>query len=347
LGTQGTSGGITAPGRTFISGVIRHRIVQDGYIRQVKVTSKNVSGGALSVTFRVFRWNSDTSTYDFVSQSEPVSVANGAGARTYDLANPMVCRAGDLPGMFIPNQASTTPVIGTSTYVQNAAIMFVSADVLTSDVFGTGIDNLALDVEFLGGAPYLAATGDSIAEGHPNYHGVEHTGPAGTITNEIWHQLQARIPSLQYQNHALGSQGFIWALSTGVPACMAVSPHTVIVMCGVLDIMDERPWEDVQADLASIKALVLPPARLAVAEVLPWTAATDAQAGAIRTHNANLATWCTANGVQLLRTHDAMGKVRVATGELDDLKASYDADGIHLTDAGADAMAAIIRPQLR
>jgi hypothetical protein len=50
----------------------------------------------------------------------------------------------------------------------------------------------------------------------------------------------------------------------------------------------------------------------------------------------------------LLRCHDALGKTRAATGELDDLQDAYDhGDGLHLSAAGLVAQAAAIKADLQ
>jgi lysophospholipase L1-like esterase len=256
----------------------------------------------------------------------------------------MACQIGDVVGLWLP---ATGIDVSVASLTGAACTRYADANVTTSNAFASAINNYALDLEFLTGPPYLAVTGDSIAEGHPTYHGVQDSGPDGTVAHEIWNQLRSRVPRIQYQNHAKGSQTFAWALSTGVPACVAVSPHTIVVACGVNDISTGRTWNDVEADLDAIKALVVPPMRLALQEILPWTAGDDTQAATLRTYNTNLLTWCTANCVQLIRCHDAMGQNRVSTGQLDDLATANDLDGVHLTDAGVDALAAIYAKQLQ
>jgi len=73
----------------------------------------------------------------------------------------------------------------------------------------------------------------------------------------------------------------------------------------------------------------------------------DVQAATIRTWNANLAAWCLSNNATLIPTHDAMGKIRVSTGQLDDLKTEYDADGTHITQLGVLKMAEIMSPYIK
>ena len=152
--------------------------------------------------------------------------------------------------------------------------------------------------------------------------------------------------SFEYQNMSLGSQTFAWVLSTGAPAAIAVQPRAILIHCGVNDIATARSWANVEADLDGIAALITTE-DLWIDEILPWTNGSDGQAATVRTWNDNLATWCAANGAHLIACHDAMGQVRSGTGELDDLKTAYDQDGVHLSTAGVDALAQIIKTALQ
>jgi hypothetical protein len=118
---------------------------------------------------------------------------------------------------------------------------------------------------------------------------------------------------------------------------------------GTNDISNGRAWSAVELNLVSIKAAcdTAGVRRLAICEVLPRSEFTDTEAATVRDWNTRLATWCKRNGAQLITCHDAMGEERVATGELDDLPAAYDAgDGIHLSTAGVEALSELIQDQL-
>jgi hypothetical protein len=73
---------------------------------------------------------------------------------------------------------------------------------------------------------------------------------------------------------------------------------------------------------------------------MPWTAGNDAQAAVIRAFNVNYAAWCETNAASLIHCHDAMAQVRPSTGKLDDMKTTYNYDGVHLTTAGLAALIA-------
>jgi hypothetical protein len=158
--------------------------------------------------------------------------------------------------------------------------------------------------------------------GATTYQSFYNTGPAGTLAHQIPEALRTLIGSslLEYQNHAGAGTTYAWTLATGIVSAIAAQPSAILI-------------------------LVTTP-QLLIAEILPWTAGTDDQAATLRTWNTNLAAWCAANSATLIPCHDAMAKTRVSTGHLDDLATAYDDDGVHLTQAGVDAYAAIALPYL-
>jgi len=242
--------------------------------------------------------------------------------------------------------------VALKTKTGTASARWVMLDVTTSNAFATTTNNLSLDLEGAGAYPYLAITGDSIAEGHNLWHSQYHAGIDGTLANYLLYYLRGLISDdadegFEWQNFGKGSEDYSEILVTGYPAALASGAKVILVHCGINDIAGARTWAAVEADLDAIKVLFDASAtaeKLVINEILPWTAGDDTQAGTVRTFNDNLATWCTANGATLVPCHDAMGQTRVSTGELDDLITAYDADGVHLTAAGQSALAALVEP---
>ena len=316
---------------------------QAGIITQIAVYVNVRSGASWKVKF--WRWNSVTSLYDLVGESSFTPVATGA--QTFTIT-PITVQTEDIPAIYAP--------LANQVRLGNASPLlsrYVAGDAIASDPFvATGATNVKVDC--LGTAPYLTITGDSIAEGHngaTNYHGGLHplagqkTAPGGTLTSELGATLKSKIGHdlLKYQNLALGSTTFAWVAATGIVQCLLVKPHTVLIHCGVNDVATGRSWANVETDLDTIKTAIdaAPVTELLVDEILPWTAGNDAQAATVRLFNANLAIWCAANDVRLVLCHDAMAQIRLSTGELDDLNAVYDQDGLHLTSAGVNRLASI------
>ena len=315
-----------------------------------KIIIKCQGDGVQIYKVKIFRWNAATSLYDFISECPFVSPNVGTPTtQTITLSIPLDVQIGDVPGIFTP--ASYCML---SSDTSTSLLRWSAGDISTSNAFATNA-NRTIQVEFLCNLPYLAVTGDSIPEGHniggtdaTRSHGGLHTGTAGTATLP-WKVSNAEIPAnilsiLKYQNLALGSATMDWVRSTGIVECLAVKPNTVLIHSGVNDVAGTIAWADTEADLDAILVAVnaaSPVPDLLIDEILPWTAGSDAQAATIRTFNANLAAWCATNSVTLVLCHDAMGQIRVATGELDDLLAAYDQDGVHLTQAGVYALAGI------
>lgn len=327
-----------ASGRTVIHDDPISRIRQDGFIRRV-IVDVNAVSGSNGWKFKVFRPNG--ANWDFVGESETVTPA-GTGVRTFDLATPIPCQIGDVCGLWLS-------VTGNGIRLKTGgALRFTTGDITTTNAFAS-TSAFTLDLEMQGAPPFLAVSGDSIAEGHnvgASWHGVLHTGGgfgiSGTPTSEIMNQLRGLIGStFEYQNGALGSQDYSWVASTGAPFCDGTLATALLMHCGVNDVAAARTWSAVETDLNTIKALIGAGQHLFIDEILPWTAGNDTQADTIRTFNGNLATWCAANSATLISCHDAMGQMRGSTGQLDDLLTAYNQDGVHLTQAGVDAMATI------
>ena len=326
---------------------------QDCLIQQIAVNVLLASGAAWK--FKVFRWNAGTSLYDFVAQQSFTPVN---GANTITIAPPIAAQVGDLVGVFLPG--STNENKRYSSHSNNIGEVYTAGDISASNAFASAVPTTDGELDVLGYAPYLAVTGDSISEGHGGaaaWHSGLHdtaaqTLPGGEPTSEPTNQLRDLIGNgsvLEYHNLSLGSQTFAWVAATGVPACILVKPHTILIHCGVNDIATGRTWANVLANLATILAAVnaaSPVPQLLIDEILPWTAGSDAQAATVRAFNANLAAWCAANGAKLVSCHDQMGQVRPATGKLDDLLTAYDQDGVHPTAAGVNALADIWRRHL-
>jgi hypothetical protein len=330
---------------TAISGVVTERILQHGFIVGAKFYIYTADGGY--VKFKVFRPNG--SDFDFIGESEPITLPTVIGTMTCHFIQPIACQPGDVFGVYCPAPAD----LGVANGVVTTGLRYTVGDVTVTSDFATLLDNIYLTIEAVGVAPYVAFTGDSIIEGQTTWLSHFDAGPAGTLAHEPGYQLrlltQDRI--LPYQNHAKGAQTFAWVLSTGIISALATGAKYIWVHCGVNDIQTGRTWAAVLSDLDAIKVLfdaanTTGSRKLMINEILPWTAGTDGNAATIRTWNTNLAAWCVANSATLVLCHDAMGQIRGSTGQLDDLITAYNDDGVHLTQAGIVALAALLNAYL-
>lgn len=313
------------------------RIIQDGYIRQVVIQFYSATtGGTCKV--KVFRING--ANWDFVGESEVLTVPTGATTQTYTLAQPIPCQPGDVVGWWGGAGVYAGQIVGKN-------IRYAAGDITGTNAFASPLA-VGMTIDVLGRRPYLAFSGDSIPSGGhcgSHWHSKwDAEGVAGTPTSEIANQLRGILADgllLEYQNHAMDGSLYSWVAATGAPAAIATQARKVLIHCGTNDIMSARTWANVEADLNTIKAALLTGQQLLIDEINPRTPFSDAMAVTTRTWNANLSTWCAANSARLVKCHDPMGQVRGATGELDDLLAAYSFDGIHCNQAGVDYMAQI------
>lgn len=288
------------------------------------------------------------STWDLVGEA---SFATAVGLVLIPFTTPVAVQKSDVPGIWMQ---------GTSVSVEATASDQPHSRFDAVELTGTGVTlNTTIgfnsEIVFHGTAPYLVIGGDSITGGHTDWYTpfdtYSRTGiplvPGGDPAFDVGSVLEGSVAGLKTANVSRGSQTWAYSL-TAFRNAVKLRPHTVLLAFGVNDVAIARTWSAVEDDLDALAAewrrSGVP--RLAITEILPWTAGNDTQAATIRTWNASLATWTAANGVVLVAAHDAMGQTRGSTGELDDLATAFDKDGVHLTSAGVAAFAALIEAGL-
>ena len=76
----------------------------------------------------------------------------------------------------------------------------------------------------------------------------------------------------------------------------------------------------------------------------PTTVSTDIQADGRRTRNASAITTIVNKnaGIKYYDLDELVGQIRVSTGEKDDIKTSFNADGVHFTVHGNEAIAKML-----
>lgn len=247
----------------------------------------------------------------------------------------------DVLGIWLPSGtlASVTYSGPTLRYATDA-----DGSLSTVGSLATTSANTAIYLEAVAVKPMLAITGDSITEGHNNFHGPEHsTSQGGTLTAQPGY-VAAKTANWGYRNYGLGSQTFAWVASTGAVNAFNSGATHVWIHCGVNDIALGRTWNQVLADLTTILGLKPSGVRLYLSEILPANIESGTNVATARTWNANLLAWCAANNVTLVACRNTMGQTRVTTGQLDDLKTAYNDDGLHLTQAGVNRLAYCFAP---
>lgn len=307
------------------------------------------TAGSGTWAIKHFRWTG--ATYEY--QGEREITVSGAGAQTVSFTA-LTLQKSDVIGIYVPADGS----LETISCDLLTEVRVETGEISSDNTFSTGVA-YGIPLDIYGNRPYLAASGDSLASGNnaaPNFWyswlynvALLDVSPGGTETSEIWHQIQADYTDLEYQNHALGSMEWSWVLSTAVPYIVACNPHTVVIICGTNDIDNERTLFTTTAIMDQVKSALDAAGvrRMAICEVLPRTDFIDADAAKVREWNVEYASWAKSNGVQLISCHDAIGQIRVSTGELDDIATAYDSgDGIHMSTAGVEALSELIQDQL-
>jgi lysophospholipase L1-like esterase len=333
------SGGTTAPGRTFLSTQTNRFSRQTGTITEIRVWWGNVSGSQMAA---------------FVTGESGGSgawVTNGVTDGITDLSTGTNIIAVSLPvlegqslGVYMSNSAASADFTLTRKTLAPHSIWYTNA-VPVDGSYPQSLLNSAMNLVGYGPAPVIGYVGDSIIAGHNNGSGNYWSPYLDTAFAPVSGKRESAIPwvayatnglNVAYRNYGKGGQTFEWVATNGIIAVTNDRCPVVWVHCGVNDVGQARAWSAVEANLDTIRAAHASPLPLFISEILPCTNADDTEAATIRTWNANLATWCSANGATLAQFHDIFGQTRVSTGQLDDLKAEYDQDGVHLTQAGVN-----------
>jgi hypothetical protein len=342
-GSSALGGGGT--GRTFVLDSKKHRIRQDGLIRSVKMSLLATYTGDKTNSLKVSVLRESGSGYTLVSQSGLLSPTNTTSTQTLNLATPIACQKGDVVAIWVKGFSPELNIRGAA--LTGAKVRYQDGEALPGT--WTDVNDFGMDVVFEGQSPFIISTGDSILAGFntatPWYTHYDALGISGTPASDPMDAVEDAVSGLSYQNFCQGNTTWADAVAK-VAAINSVGSKAVVAAYGVNDIATGRSWVDVEADMNAFKAGLSAGKKLFVCEILPWTAGDDAKAATTRLFNANYAAWCAANDATLIRTHDAMGQVRVSTGELDDLKTSYNYDGVHLTSPGIAALADHIRDAL-
>lgn len=352
LGAGSISGGALAAGRTFISATPAHASRQDGLIRTILVNMLSAGLDANrteSIRFKVFRPNG--ASYDFIDQTELLT-PRMAGFNTFELATPLLVRPGDHIGVWIKGAADalTNSKAEIECAQDGGLVRYVEGDLTSAPGAMTDIANLSMLIECRGTRPFLACLGEGTMEGHNgalNWHSFYHDGPAGNPLSEPLNMVRELIPELEYQNYAQTSTKWADHLAKLDALERNAAPRAVIIGAGGNDISSGTTWASVLASMDAIKAKLPVGTKLFLTEILPIPSFSDAQSATIRDWNSRFAAWCAKNDAELILCHDAMGKIRATTGQLDDLADGYEYAGASLTYEGVAAYAELIAAGLK
>jgi lysophospholipase L1-like esterase len=187
----------------------------------------------------------------------------------------------------------------------------------------------------------ILAMGDSIAEGHPQYHSSAHNGPAGNSDSQIWHHLVADLGG-GYSFTNAGYGGETSATAKGrLPSLLKLrTPDYVYLHVGVNDILEGVPLADYVSNLESFYTeVVASGAEMVIGQILPWTAGSDDQQEKVKLWNAELEKWCFDRRVKLAYAYELMLDLNTPGRENGNPIGFHD-DGIHPNVAGYAALGA-------
>lgn len=306
--------------RTYIDVSPKNRIRQHCDVTSFRFKPHASPSG----NWRAQIWRFNGTSYNLVGQSQAFT-PSGTGIQTVNLSTPITCLPGDYPAMYVPGGSIDCSADS------DADVVYANGNPSTITSPGS-YPNARLDLTAYAQAPFLVTLGHSIMCSHANlnFSPFRDGGALGDETAQPASYFRAEVPALTFQNFAKG--GSTWADAASVISQVAaIAPKTVLVMHGLNDLVFGRTWTQISADMAACKAALPSGTKMFVLEVLPDSNENDTIAAAIRSLNANYATWCASNDVTLIQCHDAMGQIRSSTGELDDLKTAYNHDGTHLT----------------
>lgn len=354
--------GVNLPNvRTVLNISGEYAIRQTGTIKQIDFRWKRHLGANATqqIKFKVFR-PLGAGSYRVIDETGWIDETgvNATNVTVSYTGLSLSARVGDFLAVTISSTVGTVFAFWLASNADTAGTLYKDGAEPTGDVGSWTTLSANLNMQFIVymDPPMIACCGDSIIRG--SYSWDNHNTAAGydvvtyDLTNDPAYLIAAQLGGVSYQNGAIGSSYWANQNTHWVPPMIAVLPRVLVMSVGINDILTEvTAWEDALTAMNAVKTKVDAaslPVHLAVAEVLPCTIADDTEAGTIRTWNANYAAWCATNGATLLRCHDALGKVRATTGELDDIADAYDhGDGIHLSAAGLAAHAAAMAPDLK
>lgn len=318
--------------RTYIDASPKNRIRQHCNVTSFRFKPHASPSGS----WRAQIWRFDGTSYNLVGQSQAFT-PSGTGIQTVILSAPIACLPGDYPAMYVPGGSIECSVDSDA----HCVYANENPSTITSP---TTYPNARLDITAYAQAPFLITMGHSMmcAHGNIDFYPFRDGGTLGDEAAQPASYLRAEVPDLTFQNFAKGSSTWADAASV-IGQVAAIAPKAVVFMHGLNDVFFGRTLAQTLVDMDTCKAALPTGTKIFVLEVLPDSSVNDTMAAAIRSLNANYATWCASNGATLIECHDAMGQIRSSTGELDDLKTAYNDDGTHLTvPVGITALTTII-----
>lgn len=314
-----------------------YRIRQDGDITNVTLWVGLITD---VVGFNVTIWRTNGSNFDRIAISEDISgslVANTVN--TITLSTPLTSiKEGDFYGYRMCFVAGSTPYHAdnegiTSTYSVDSAVTTLLGYAWKSQT----AHNYAMRIELSMEQPSNVLIGDSIIAGHSaHYSFIESTDT--TVLGSAINAHLYNLTSEANQNMGIGSQTTTQISARFASDVVDLLPGMAIIEGGVNDIAGgsitqmtflanyESMFQKCQA--ADIEPVVI--------LIMPWSNGNNAQMTTRDQWNANLTTLAATYSATVVDTSSYVGIFRAGgtAGNLWDINASYNADGVHFNSAG-------------
>lgn len=306
--------------------------------------------------FYVSVWRKNVAgTYDLIGQEDVWPSLAASSITTVTLATPIAVVQGDYIGYGITasSTSGSYQTLGVGDQVA-ASTYYVSG--ATPDATGYAWESkmasavLMPVVAYVSVAPSAVCIGDSLVAGHPANYSYAENSKTVDATSSPAALLQSMLGITNIANMGIGSQTTSTIAARIAADLTALTPRWAVLDGGVNDLIAGTVTQDTflanwttmlnACEAAAVIPIVLP--------ILPWTNGTTEQMQTRDAWNAALETLVKSYPTALYAS-DAptmLGLFRAAgdEGNLWDIQAAYDSDGVHLNAAGYAVLArAIVR----
>lgn len=326
----------------------QYRIRQSGTIDRVRLYTATKTQ---MTAFYVQVWRKIGTRYALVGQSNNiVSQLVDGGFSTIDLGTPI---AGVQDGDYYGGRMESTG-IGARFFAYNpgsVSTYYISNDTaLTAEMDWEAktLSSTVVPIELYMQAPQAVFIGDSIISGSPGNLSFLYTAQTSNIPYSMERQL-SYLTGYTYQNMGNGGNTTAQVNARFTADALNLAPRILVMDGGVNDINNgnvTKPqflanWTNMlnlaQADPNITTILVF--------KIMPWTNGTTVQNQTRDDWNISLEALASGySKVIVVDTSSVLGQFRAGgdAGNLWDIKPIYDADGVHFTQAGYNALAQIL-----
>lgn len=337
-------------GRTIVNHQYTQRFRMSGYLKAVSLWVPPDSATSYNITFRTFKLGQSTNHFTAKYSSSAYAVVTGSNYVTVTDTIPV--EEGDFIGVYLPSTGGNSGVSAITNGVGDS-VVYVAGNITSSNAYFSGkLNGYSLNIKAWTSAPIIAYCGDSITAGHHGlgvswypYFDTSYPAISGFIYNSYPYQFWTNYASeASYCNYSAGGKNTAWIAANSVAEATNDNASVLVFAGGANDIAQELPWASMLAGLNTMRQKWPQDRPLFVAEILPFQGShlSEVYAQNIRDFNANIRLWAATNNAAILPFWKYFGDT-----DLDYLTSEYDSgDGVHLSTAGAQLYARLIKPYL-